>query len=665
MTPGGSTTSLGASRAPHHAVIDGLRGVAVLLVILNHIDVPGFSRGFLGVDMFFAISGYLITDRLVTNLDTGSTMKLRELWAGRARRILPAVGLVIVVTVVGAALFLAPQEMGRVGIYGGASTVFGLNILAPLRGGNYFEGPLRDSPFLHLWSLGVEEQFYLVWPLLLGPLPRLIPSAMRAMRLRRPSPTASIAATMGVVGVVSLGVSLWLTPRSPLWAFYGLPTRMFEFVLGGVASVFLVRYLPRRWRTPLAVGGTVAVVVSLVTTPVGAGFPAGWPLLSAGGTAAIMLGTAPPVRFTALARPLTVPPLTWFGRYSYSWYLWHWPALVLGLAATNDNRTAARILCVASLLPAMAAYHFVENPVRFARPLVASWRRSLLVGAAIALVSGAACAGLVVWGRHRLKDPQITEWNAAAESFGAADCTPNTTLLDAPICLGGSTAPGVPIVMLAGDSHAAQWVSAFSLAGRRAGFAVALRTLGNCPAAPPTESATSGATPSGRLSLGCIAYERETELLIGSGKVSVVVLAEATTSRDATGSPAEWQRRTAALLDVAVKSRTNVAVMVDNPNSHEALTCLSRGFSRDECRTPTREATVDIRRYSPAMQAFATQRSTAIFDLTPQMCARTECFLRTDGVWIPARANHLTRAFTHTQIPQITALMRSLIASAA
>jgi len=210
----------------HIPAIDGLRAVAVLLVVLHHAEIPGFERGFIGVDMFFALSGFLITQRIVKNTNSGATQGLSSFWAGRARRILPAITLVIIVTCIASAALLSPQELERIGFYGITSNFFAVNGVIAYRGGNYFEGPLRESPFLHLWSLAVEEQFYLVWPLALGPVARFV--TRRSGREYR----SIVAVGMVIAGVVSLGVSVWMTDRMPLWAFYGLPSRIYEFVLG-------------------------------------------------------------------------------------------------------------------------------------------------------------------------------------------------------------------------------------------------------------------------------------------------------------------------------------------------------------------------------------------------------------------------------------------------
>ncbi|MGB3676406.1 MAG: acyltransferase, partial [Candidatus Nanopelagicales bacterium] len=215
LSKAGGGTAQGPSRLPYIQAIDGLRALAVVAVVLNHIDFPGMSSGFVGVDIFFAISGFLITRQIVTKQAAGSPQQLREFWAGRARRIVPAMVLVIAVTCLGSVMFLAPQELERVGFYGFASDLFGMNIAAAARGGNYFDGPLRQSPFLHLWSLGVEEQFYLVWPLILGPF------AFVAVKRLRWSRQRTLAVALMVLGLGSLLASVVQTTSSPLWAFYG------------------------------------------------------------------------------------------------------------------------------------------------------------------------------------------------------------------------------------------------------------------------------------------------------------------------------------------------------------------------------------------------------------------------------------------------------------
>lgn len=658
-----STTTRSASEsqtAVYHRSIDGLRAVAVLLVVLFHAEIPGFSRGYLGVDMFLAISGFLITTRLLRRPSDQHLQPLRQFWAARTRRIVPAVTLVIVVTCIGSAVVFAPQELERVGFYGLASDFFVMNIAAAVRGANYFAGPLRDSPFLHMWSLGLEEQFYLVWPFVLGPL------AAGAYRLvgRRTRLTQGrgrvLASLLVAILVASFLLQLAWAGSQRLWAFYLLPARMFEFLLGGVASLFLVRRVTPGVRTPLTIGGLALVAVAVF-----------WPgevisgpwlmLLSAGGTTAVMLGTAArsgqDTQMTPLIQPLLESrPAAAIGRYSYSWYLWHWPAFVLVLAAMNGARVWAQVACIASILPAMAAYHVVENPFRRSTRLVGSWRLSLLTGAALVTLAAIACLALMGWGRAGTRDPQIALWIEAEQSFDAADCQPNNQLLGVEVCLGGSTDPGAPLVLLVGDSHAAQWASAFSRAGEEAGFAVAVRWSGSCAAAG-TRAGEDG-LPQSYIE-GCEDFQTETLELVSSEEVDAVIVSDATGSRPE--DPSVWGDAMRRLVEESSASGTPMGVMVDNPHAGDVLRCLSRGGGEKDCLVPRGEATAEIERYAPEIDGLVAATSAQVLDLTDQICPADPCPVELDGVVVPAGSGHLNRSFTHTFQDRLSGFARQLL----
>jgi peptidoglycan/LPS O-acetylase OafA/YrhL len=645
LSKAGGGTAQGPSRLPYIQAIDGLRALAVVAVVLNHIDFPGMSSGFVGVDIFFAISGFLITRQIVTKQAAGSPQQLREFWAGRARRIVPAMVLVIAVTCLGSVMFLAPQELERVGFYGFASDLFGMNIAAAARGGNYFDGPLRQSPFLHLWSLGVEEQFYLVWPLILGPF------AFVAVKRLRWSRQRTLAVALMVLGLGSLLASVVQTTSSPLWAFYGLHTRLYEFIIGGAAALFWQWSLDRRTGRLFTIGGLAMIVAAFVWTPVDAGFPGAWPLLAVIGSVAMILG------FThgrgeqgfSVAGIFSWSPVRRVGRYSYSWYLWHWPAFVLVLAATNGNQTIARIACVASILPAAASFHFVEQRVRLAPSLVKSSSRSLAFGAA-ALGFGAACSiGVVLWGRVGVRDPQVAEWVQAEESYRPAGCEQNSSLLGADVCLGGSDEPGAPVVLLVGDSHAAQWIAAFSDAGRSNGFAVALRNYGNCPAAPLGPSVAEKSADY----RACASFQNETVDLLSDDQISAVVMTDAGSSRRKFDDMDAWFRGAQELADVATDAEVSLGLLVDNPNSDDPLQCLSRDFSMADCALPKDEALVDVRRYSAAEIQLVEDANVDRLDLTAITCPDDPCPVKVGGTWVAARGNHLTRPFTELQVDRI------------
>ncbi|MCV7102142.1 acyltransferase [Mycobacterium palustre] len=233
-------------RPRFRADIEGLRAVAVLAVVLFHADVPGVGGGFVGVDVFFVISGFLITGLLWREASATGTVKLARFYGARARRLLPASATVGIVTAIGAAALLPPLQARSVLGDGIASALYVSNYRFTLQGVDYFGGQLPPSPFQHYWSLGVEEQFYLVWP------PLLIATAWLIRRWRRRTGAATSQAAGGrrpyllvltLVAAVSFGLSLAITSMMPPAAFFSLPTRAWQLAAGG-----LIALTAGRWR---------------------------------------------------------------------------------------------------------------------------------------------------------------------------------------------------------------------------------------------------------------------------------------------------------------------------------------------------------------------------------------------------------------------------------
>ena len=212
---------LGGDTAGFRRDIEGLRALAVLLVLAYHADLGPFSGGYIGVDVFFVLSGFLITSLLVRELGVTGGLSLRRFWARRARRLLPASCLVIVATLVAGSFVLAPLAQLDLARDGLAAATFVVNIVFAHQQGDYLTADLAPSPLLHFWSLAVEEQFYLVWPILL----LLVAGYRRRYR-------AAVAGLVAVLWPVSLAACVWLTTRNQPWAFYGLPTRAWELLTG-------------------------------------------------------------------------------------------------------------------------------------------------------------------------------------------------------------------------------------------------------------------------------------------------------------------------------------------------------------------------------------------------------------------------------------------------
>lgn len=349
--------------------IDALRAFAVLPVVLFHLGATWLPGGFLGVDVFFVISGYLITSLLLRELESTRTIKLWGFWRRRILRILPALLLVVAATfALGHALLYAPDRYLLAINAAGALLSVG-NVTHWRNYGGYWSGDANDSPFLHTWSLGVEEQFYILYPLVL-----LI--AWRLLKQR--------TWWLLVAGLV-IGTALYIvaSQHSPAAAFYLLPTRAWELLAGGVAAAANLRRTPReRAATAMSVGGLLLVLIAYVVATeeqqvVGA-------LLAVAG-ATLVVGSGSPAAFSALR--LTLRPVIVIGLVSYSIYLWHWPLIVLGHAfeARNQIEIAPAVYFIASLVLGWVSWRFVETPLRRTRY---RWAPALLLTTAVVMGGG-------------------------------------------------------------------------------------------------------------------------------------------------------------------------------------------------------------------------------------------------------------------------------------
>jgi peptidoglycan/LPS O-acetylase OafA/YrhL len=333
--------------------IDGLRALAVVPVVLFHAGVPGFTGGYVGVDVFFVISGYLITSILLKEMEDGS-FSILNFYERRARRILPALFIVLLFSVVTAWHVQLPVDFKFFAQSLVASVLFLANGFFLIKGGDYFAAPLEQAPLLHLWSLAVEEQFYIIFPILLGLVWRF-----------------GQRATIAVIGCLFIGsllASQWATDNFPSFSFYMLPTRAWELLLGAGVAVWLrgvERTAVTQSRVSNAAGmaGLLLIIVPVFvfsnTTP----FPGFYALVPTVGAALIIIFA---VRGTYANYLLRLSPLVAIGLVSYSAYLWHQPLLAFSRYSSASELSAFAIvlLIVLSFVLATLTYWVVEKPFR-------------------------------------------------------------------------------------------------------------------------------------------------------------------------------------------------------------------------------------------------------------------------------------------------------------
>jgi peptidoglycan/LPS O-acetylase OafA/YrhL len=384
-----------------------LRAIAVLGVVFFHAHVGFLGGGYIGVDVFFVISGFLITDLLWRELAGTGRISLSAFYGRRVRRLLPVAMLVLLVTMVASLRWLPPLQLGSVWKDGVATALYGGNYRFAAVQANYLTSSTPPSPFQQYWSLGVEEQFYLVWPLLLllaptlvrrlsgsrAPLARDNPARPAHARVMTPSRVPVLVA-LAVLAGGSFVFSLWLTRADQPWAFFSLPGRAWELAAGGLVALGapLLRGAPVYVAAMTGWVGLAAVTASAVAFSPATTFPGVAALAPVLGAAAILtagLGAGPwgPVAV------LGVAPMRFIGSISYSWYLWHWPVLVLApyVIGHSLSEPAAVSLAAASGILAWASYRLVEEPTRRSAWLAKRPLRTFATGLGLSVVAVAAC----------------------------------------------------------------------------------------------------------------------------------------------------------------------------------------------------------------------------------------------------------------------------------
>lgn len=451
--------------------LDGLRAIAVLAVIANHAGLAGAGGGYVGVDVFFVISGYLITRMIADEAATGR-FSIAGFYERRIRRIAPAFFAMTLVTSALALAVVPPADLRRFGQSVAATAVFGANVLFYRQEG-YFDVLARMKPMLHTWSLAVEEQFYIVFP--------LVVLALYRWQRRR------VAAGLYVLTALSFAACVWVTAHNPRAAFYQMPLRGWELLAGALLAIDAVPALPGRVARELAaiaglalIGGAIALYSDATRFP---GLAAAAPVVGA----ALVLHAHAGGASTWAGRVLGAAPIAFVGKISYSLYLWHWPLLVLSAYWRVDpapHRVAA-VLAVTAIV-SVASWKFVEQPFRRRARWLTRPRLFAGMAAATALALG---FGLATWASGGW--PGRVSAQARALDGGAADYNH-----DRPRCHGSERrpirfadkcvygAPAVaPSVAIWGDSMAAEPAVALGRALGERGRALRYISYSSCPPA--------------------------------------------------------------------------------------------------------------------------------------------------------------------------------------
>jgi len=496
-----------AARRGLRPEVQALRALAVGLVVIYHLNPSFLPGGFVGVDVFFVISGFLITGHLLREASRTGGVRLRDFWAARARRILPAALLVTLVVVVTSLAVLPSTRWHDVSVQAIASTLYAQNWVLAQQSVDYLAQDAAATPLQHFWSLAVEEQFYVLWPLL------VVASVALAGRRQLPL-RAVVGVAMGAVVVASLVTSVLWTASGSSAAYFVTPTRVWELAAGGVLAALLGDRAPRGRVAGgvLAWAGLAAIIASAVALD-GEAFPGALALAPVLGAVAVIAAGRTEGGWTPT--PLVdLRPVQFLGDISYSLYLWHWPLIVLVPVALGapPGHLLALGLAAGSVLLAVASYRFVEQPLR-----TWEWPRRRASRSLVPAVVAMAVVCVIALQPARAQEAAVEQAQAAVQRldpdllgargvpreglvpFPSGDrtitpdpadpggngmptrCRAQPSDVGTPTCTFGAEDDGATTVALVGDSHAAQLFTPVRALVQERGWRLVTHLRYSCP----------------------------------------------------------------------------------------------------------------------------------------------------------------------------------------
>lgn len=659
--------------------IEGLRAVAIGCVLLCHAALPFAEGGYVGVDVFFVVSGFLITRLLAAEIDREGTIDLVRFYAYRVKRLVPMAALVLVFIAAGTVLFLPPafEEVVSGDIIAAAAYVVNWHLAS--QAVDYFSAA-DVSPVQHYWSLSIEEQYYVVWPLLLL-------AATWWWRRRGRSARRALIGVAAVVGAGSLAYSAAFTADAPTAAYFSTLTRAWELALGGLLALVTLPRIAGWASWVLGLGGLGAIAYAThfydATTP----FPGIAALAPALGTAALLVaGTA--AAKGPVTRILELAPLRYVGRISYSWYLWHWPFVVFGAALWGPLSVAqTTALVAASWVPTAITHPLVEQRFRLSRALRAHPWRTVALGpvcAAVAAVSALAMAPLMphfdeapsaaVKGASKLKPPKLqasakaispkpTSKDARGDRGPIWDegCMAEPEATDSKECVFGDRASRRTVVLF-GDSHAMASFGAAEEVAKRRGWRLVALTKAGCP---PYETLVYNPKV-GREYRECVEWHEHALERIARERPEMVLVAGAIHYKPMR----EGRMVSEGDVDFALEGgyRSMLERLRDTGARVVAMKDLPRApFDMTDCAS---EHLDDLRRcsfepgeeYADSFDARAARevQGVRMIDLSSAICADGTCFGVIGNALVYRDDDHLTYTFSRTMAPWLDRELKRL-----
>jgi peptidoglycan/LPS O-acetylase OafA/YrhL len=657
--------------------VEGLRAVAIIAVLVCHAGVPFLAGGYVGVDVFFVISGFLITRLLLGEMERRGTVSLRGFYARRAKRLLPLSALLLAAVGVLSVTIFSPLRATETSGDIIASALYVANWHFAAQSVDYFAQGLEPSPVLHLWSLAIEEQFYLVWPGLMLAVTWWFRRKKRAVR-------PALIATVVIVFAASLTAGILLTDQTPAAAYFSTFGRAWELALGAMLALLGVVKLPRRAAAAIGWLGLGAIVYASLAFTATTPFPGVAALIPTFGAAALILAGSSiyAQRAGAPAWLLSLRPVRHIGRVSYSWYLWHWPFLVFAAALFGPLSVAAGLAVVAvAWVPSVLSHWLIEDPVRRARSLARLPNRAILLGAActgIAVLSGVLVSNV----QPTFKTAKVSEVKGAAalpeqprpqQTASAVRPNPLRARADrsrmfydgclvgiegtnSNRCLYGNPR-GKHTVVLFGDSHAMQYFPPIEALAEQEGWRLIALTKAECS---PGEVEIRSMVADREYSQ-CDVWRQSALKRIEEGGRSVTVVMSGDTAYSAYGENGEELTGTAnaealqqgyekTLRRIQAAGATAVVIRDTPASSQDVPSCVSEDLQHlESCAFPQpREWDRDF-----DARAADSVPGAHLIDLTAEICPSELCRAVIGNALVYRDKSHLTATFSRTLLPWI------------
>ncbi len=654
------------TKRPHTAIpaapayrydLQSLRALAITLVLAAHAHVGGLAGGFIGVDVFFVLSGYLISGLILAEVETQRRFDALMFYAKRLKRLLPALMVVLLGTAILGWILVSPLRQASDAEAGQAAAIWLSNFYFSARVIDYFSAGLNSNLFLHTWSLSVEEQFYLVWPWMLLFLYGVWRWQGAPFSRRR------LAISLGFVATLSLALSVYWSIKSPEAGFYLMPGRVWEFALG--ALVLLLRqwvgargggFLYRlQGRSVLNVIGIALILTAAIFYTDSMRYPGFLALLPTLGAALILLDMPEKTPKSVLSKILLKQPVVqFFGNISYSLYLWHWPVLIIGGAIFGQSLGANTGLVLLSILLATLTYYCVERPIRTIE----------IKNALMALIPAALGMTLLFFAMNFWQNQVTFLLNSPAQMAIQAKAGDVPAIYNVPNCdtwyhssevqachFGPENAAHT--LVLFGDSVLAQWAPAFArIYLSQPDWRMIVFTKSACSASTVSYYYPRIKSPY----TVCDAWRKKALEDIAAIHPDVVVMG----STHYGFTPAEWIGGTQKTLDTLSPSAGSVIMMSATPElGFNGLSCLAAQVNwpswlpeLKHCRAPlapeTQNSVVNLLK-----QAAKPYANVQVFDFRQAICPNETCHAKLGDHIVYRDGQHLTASFIESLAPAL------------